>query len=132
MYEKYLPYFVDQTDPFELASKTTPRGWRSAIGVMMGAFAIDIADEQRAAWGALNRARRDAAFPRARLEEMERLFYAWPTTVVDGKELAFTPETVKAVMAHWKKPGTMPGAKVAYTTFFRENYARVAELGSTK
>lgn len=132
MYEKYLSFFVDQTNPFELASKTTPKGWRSAIGVMMGAFAIDIAEEQRAAWGALNRARGDAAFPRERLAEMERLFYAWPTTVVDGKELAFTPETVKAVMAHWKKPGTMPGEKVKYTTFFRENYARVVELGSMK
>jgi hypothetical protein len=36
MYERYMPYFVDQSDPFKLASEVGPKGWRSAIGVMMG------------------------------------------------------------------------------------------------
>jgi ABC-type glycerol-3-phosphate transport system substrate-binding protein len=129
MYEKYLPHFVDKADPFKLASETTPKGWRSSIGVMMGAFAIDIADEQRTAWAALNRARTDPGFPQERLAEMEGLFYAWPETVMpDGSRVPFTAETCKAVMAAWKQPGVMPGARIAYTEFFRRNYARIREL----
>jgi hypothetical protein len=93
-----------------------------AIGdrVMMGAFAIDSADEQRAAWKTLNRARKDGAVPAETLAEMERLFYAWPeTTMPDGTVLAFTAENCKAIMAAWKKPGMMPGSRIAYTRFFR-------------
>lgn len=131
MYEKYLPYFVDKADPFKLASETTPKGWRSSIGVMMGAFAIDIADEQRTAWAALNRARTDPSFPKERLAEMEGLFYAWPETAMpDGSRAPFTAETCKAVMAAWKQPGVMPGARIAYTEFFRRNYGRIRDLAA--
>ncbi len=130
MYEKYMPYFVDQSDPFKLASDVAPKGWRSSIGVMMGAFAIDIADDQRAAWAALNRARADSAFAKDKVAEMERLFYAWPQTSIDGRPVEFTPDTCKAIIAHWKKPGVMPAARIAYTEFFRANYRRIVELGS--
>jgi iron(III) transport system substrate-binding protein len=128
MYEKYLPYFIDRVDPFELVADVAPRGWRAAIGLMMGAFAIDIADEQRAAWAALNRARADTAFPRERLVEMERLFYAWPVTAVKGQELEFTPENFKAVREAWRDPREQGRLKVEYTRFFRGNYRRIVEL----
>jgi len=129
MYEKYGGYMVDPVNAFEIASDTTPKGWRSSIGVMMGAFSIDVADEQRAAWAALNRARGEAGFPVERLAEMERLFYSWPETAMpDGTRVAFTPETCKAVMAVWKQPGVMPAARIAYTEYFRESYARIVEL----
>ncbi len=128
MYEKYMAYFVDQSDPFKLASDVAPKGWRSSIGVMMGAFAIDTADDQRAAWAVLNRARTDAAFPKDKLDQMERLFYAWPPTMIDGKVVDFTPETCKAIMAYWKKPGVMSDAKIGYTNFFRGNYRQLIAL----
>jgi ABC-type Fe3+ transport system substrate-binding protein len=133
MYERYMPYFVDQSDPFKLASEVGSKGWRSAIGVMMGAFSIDIADEQRSAWRALNLARLDPAFSKETLSEMERLFYAWPETrMPDGTSLSFTPENCKAIIAAWKKPGMMPEAKVAYTRFFSGHYARVLELAGER
>jgi hypothetical protein len=128
MYEKYMLSLIDQVNPFEIASTVKPAGWRSAIGLMMGAFAIDIAHEQREAWGALCRSRSDTAFPQEARVEMERLYYAWPTTLVDGKELAFTAETFRAVTASWKAPGAVQRAEVAYTAFFRENYRRIVEI----
>lgn len=131
MYQKYSAHMVDPVNAFEIASPTTPRGWRSAIGVMMGAFSIDIADEQRAAWAALNRARNDPGFDTERLAEMERLFYAWPETrMPDGTTLPFTPGTCRAIMASWKQPGVMPAARIGYTEFFRECYRRILELAA--
>lgn len=130
MYEKYMQYFVDKSDPFKIASDVSPKGWRGAIGVMMGAFAIDIADSQRPAWRVLNRARQDPAFPTAKLTEMETLFYAWPETVMpDGQRLAFSEANCKAILAAWKAPGVMPETRIEYTKFFQRNYDRVCELG---
>lgn len=132
MYERYFDQLVDKVQPFELATDVQSRGWRTAIGVMMGAFAIDNAHEQREAWGALIAARRDSAFPRATLEEMERLFYAWPTTrVADGTALEFSAENFKAVRDSWRAPGAADLAAIEYTAFFRSNYRRIVELGKT-
>jgi len=131
MYDKYLSFMTDKVNPFELATKSKPAGWRDAIGLMIGAFSCDIAEEQRAAWGALNRARVDGAFSRDTLAEMESLFYAFPTTRTPDGELAFTPETFKSVKAHWdlaKKNGTMADIQVAYAAFFRDNYLHITDL----
>ena len=129
VYQEYGAWFVDKADLFKLASEATPKGWRSSIGVMMGAFAIDTADEQRAAWAALNKARETPGFAPARFDEMERLFYAWPSTrLPDGRVLDFTPETCKAIVAAWKEPGMMPRTKIGYTEFFAGNYRRILEL----
>lgn len=131
MYQRYMAYFVDKSDPFKIASDVATKGWRGAIGVMMGAFAIDIADAQRGAWRALNQARRDPSFPPETLAEMERLFYAWPETVAPGgTRLAFTQENCKAILALWKQPGVMPGARIGYTEFFKGNYDRIRALGA--
>jgi iron(III) transport system substrate-binding protein len=130
MYEKYLPYFIDQVDPFTLASKTMPKGWRSGIGIMMGAFAIDTAREQRAAWTALNRAKADPVLGKDTAAEMERLFYAWPTTSgADGAELAFTPENFKVISGLWKDAERRDRLVIRYTAFFKSNYERIVRMG---
>jgi iron(III) transport system substrate-binding protein len=140
MYEKYKSVMIDQVDPFVLASTTTPKGWRSALGPMMGAFAIDTAAEQRAAWRALNRARERAKagqFSAQTLAEMERLFYSWPTTPVvqkDGnggavKELEFTAENFKAIRDEWRRPGVQARLEIRYTGYFREVYSQVGKMG---
>mgnify|MGYP000591138021 CR=1 FL=1 len=125
----YRRAMIDGADPFELASKVKPAGWRSGIGIMMGAFAIDIAREQRDAWRALWTARRDPRFPADVREEMETLFYAFPeTTLADGRVLAFTPETFKDVRGVWRDPAAQARCEIEYTAFHRRNYRRVVEL----
>ena len=135
MYDKYMSFMIDKVNPFELATKVKPAGWRDAIGIMMGAFSCDIADEQRAAWAALIRARMDPSFPSDRLAEMESLFYSFPATrAQDGAELEFTPQSFKAIKERWdqaKKAGTLADILIGYTSFFRGNYRRILELSRT-
>jgi iron(III) transport system substrate-binding protein len=135
MYEKYLDQFIDKANPFEIASKTKPAGWRGALGMMMGAFAIDNAHLQRRAWAALCRRRTDPTFPKATLSEMERLFYAFPETTLPAEQgeapvtLAFTPENYKAISAAWKSSAAYQSrCEIAYTRFFRANYQRIMVL----
>jgi iron(III) transport system substrate-binding protein len=132
MYEKYMDRFVDKVNPFELASDVGPKGWRPAIGLMMGAFAIDTAEEQREAWRALNQARGLQGFPSDALAEMERAFYAWPATPGGGKDLEFTPENFKAIRDAWRDPQAQARQRIAYTRFFDEHYRRVIELGRAR
>ncbi len=136
LYEKYTSYMIDKVNPFDLATRSKPAGWRDAIGVMMGAFACDLAEEERAAWSALLRARRSDSVPPERLAEMESLFYAFPTTrLADGRDLGFTPDNFKSIKGAWddaKKAGTMPEIQIAYTGFFRKNYARIVDLERSK
>ncbi len=123
-----LPALLRQGRPLRDRLADPARGLRSAIGVMMGAFAIDVAHDQRAAWAALNAARADASFPPDALKEMERLFYAWPTTLVGDKELEFTPENFRAIRDSWRGPGAQTRAEVRYAAFFRASYRRVVEI----
>jgi iron(III) transport system substrate-binding protein len=128
MYERYMPSFVDQVNPFEIAADTPPRGWRPALGIMMGAFAIDTAREQRAAWRALDQARSDPGLDPDRLAAMEAAFYAWPQTSVHGQSLPFTPENFAAIEAAWRNPEQLARLKIEYTRFFSTSYRRVLEL----
>ncbi len=128
MFERYMANFIDKVDPFAIASKKPVKGWRPALGVMMGAFSIDIADEQRAAWAALNAARSATGFPPARLAEMEQLFYAWPATRDGEKEIAFSPDNLKSIRDIWKNPDAAARCKIEYTQFFRNNYLRIVDL----
>ena len=57
IYERFTPWLTDKANPFEFASATPIKGWRDAIGPLMGAFAIDTSRELRQAWNALNRDR---------------------------------------------------------------------------
>jgi ABC-type Fe3+ transport system substrate-binding protein len=131
MYEKYLSSFIDKANPFEIASKTKPAGWRVGIGIMMGAFAIDNAHAQREAWKALCAARADKAFPPDALRLMEYLFYRFPVTKTpEGTDLEFNPENFKAIAAAWKTSGAYQSrCEIAYTRFFRENYERIIAIG---
>lgn len=129
MYEKYLPYLIDQVDPFELASKTSNPGWRTGVQMMMGAFAIDAGDEMKAAWAALNRARAAPDFPAETLAEMERLFYAFPDQAMpDGTVLPFDEKNYRAVRGTWSDLTATRQAEIAYVRFFREQFARIVDL----
>ena len=133
MYEKYFASFIDKANPFEIATKTKPAGWRGGLGIMMGAFAIDNRLSNRAAWQALLAARADKSFPPATLAEMESLFYAFPTTTdpKDGKVLDFTPQNFKAIAAIWKSSATYQSrCEIAYTQFFKTNYERIVALST--
>jgi ABC-type Fe3+ transport system substrate-binding protein len=132
MFEKYMPHFIDKVDPYAIASKMPVKGWRPALGVMMGAFSIDVAHEQRDAWRELNAARATPSFPAEILVEMERLFYAWPvTTSLDGKPLEFTPQNLRAIRDVWRNPDLAARCKIDYTRFFQSNYHSVVKLART-
>lgn len=157
MYTRYISHFVDQVNPFEIAAPLPDRRWRTPMVLMMGAFAVDTADDLRNAWEALHAARAggDGA---AHLAEMESLFYAFPRGA-DVKRLAvalfpgfefppdslldFTPEVTDAgeggpnqkkadncvrIAATWKQQDVKARLKIIYTEFFRENYRKVSAL----
>lgn len=131
----YYEHFIDQVRPFDRAPKAKPVGWRDAIAIMMPAFSVDVLDEQHAAWAALNRARRDDAFPRPALARMESLFYGFPTTTLaDGRTLEFTPKDFPALAAAWrdaKKNGRLKqDFTLAYTRYFRDAYREVTHLAA--
>jgi len=100
--------------------------------VMMGAFSIDVADEQRAAWLELNRLRTTAGIPSDKLAEVERLFYAWPPTRdAKGVDIEFAPDNVKAIRDVWKDTDAAARCKVENTQSFRRNYLRIVELAES-
>ncbi len=129
MYTDHFDRFVDRVNPYDLAGDESPAGWRSSIGPMMGAFGIDTGTELKQAWGALNRARSDGAFPPEVLAEMEAAFYAMPTHAMpDGEMLAFTEANYRAIRNSWRDPEWGTRSRIAYTVFFREQYERVVRL----
>lgn len=136
MYERYVDHFADQTNPFDLASDTTVKGWRTGLIIMMGAFGVDAGDELRAAWLALNRARANPSFPPDRLAEMERLFYSFPEHQVVEKDssitrLPFSAENYKRISDdtnRWRDPVKGTRARIAATQFFRDTFQRVVDL----
>ncbi|MDX2147701.1 MAG: extracellular solute-binding protein [Planctomycetota bacterium] len=129
MYDPSGPFYaalIDQINPYTLASNTKTAGWRSAIGLMMGAFSIDTADEQRAAWRALIRAERQANLPQERLQQLRAEFFSFPPhTLSDGSTLDFTQANFKAIRDDWRKPGVQARARVEYTEYFRQTYERI-------
>ncbi len=139
MYEKYTGHFVDKANPFEIAANLKGRGWRDSIAIMMGAFGIDTADELKEAWAALTRARANPAFPKGTLAEMERAFYAMPMHEVTPKDgppptpmlLEFSEANFKAISddtKRWRDPAKTDRARIAYTRFFLDQYAKVVDL----
>jgi iron(III) transport system substrate-binding protein len=142
MYEPGMArHMIDQVDPFAIASKVSAVGWRDAILPMMGAFAIDVSDEARGAWGALCRARAEEGFSKETLAEMERLFYSWPTSVLPdagdasrenaaGETVQFGPLTARRVREHWRNRTFQAASVIGYTSYFRETYRKVIELES--
>lgn len=144
MYERYLPYFVDQANPFDLASDTRNPGWRTGVQVMMGAFAIDIHRDQRAAWSAMQSAIANGAPPEA-VAEMDALFYGFPDTEGVGRLwdelfggdgidlppdalLPFTEEHYGAVRNTWREPAVARRLEIIYSKLFKDQYARVVAI----
>ncbi|MFM9994964.1 MAG: ABC transporter substrate-binding protein [Phycisphaerales bacterium] len=131
MYETHFDRFIDKVNPFELVGTHPSRGWRSGLLMMMGAFAVDSGDEQRAAWNAMNRAMRMPTHPdEERVQAMVTLFYSWPeVTMPDGTRLAFNEANLKAISDAWRKDkGFAARSRIEITAFFRRQYARVVEI----
>ena len=84
MYERYMDYFIDRVDPFEIVSDVENPGWRTGVQVMMGAFGVDLADECREAYAAIEDARRSDDFTARQVAELEDLFYAFPQTRIEA------------------------------------------------
>lgn len=128
MYEKHAERMVDRVNPYEIASKAQNKGWRSSIGLMMGAFAIDVHDEQIEAWRAIQQARANGTKP-ATIARLEEMFFAWPEhNMKDGTRLPFNEANYQAIRADWReaeRDGRMTAIRLAYTAFFRERYARI-------
>lgn len=128
MYEQYLERFVDQVNPYGAATNAPSRGWRSMLGPMFGAFAIDVHGDMKTAWDAMN-ATREAGESET-LAEMEWLFYAMPTHVTpEGEELEFNEANYRAIREDWRDDEMAPEYRIRYTRFFRENYERIVDMG---
>lgn len=135
MYEKYLDVMVDRVVPFEIASSVRNKGWRSAIGPMMGSFGVENHGAIREAWRALHEARaaaeRDPALA-GLVQEMESAFYAMPVHVMrDGSELVFNEanyESIKDDAGRWSGSVHAEQTLIRYNRFFRERYAAVVEM----
>lgn len=103
MFERYFEHFIDQVNPFEIVSDVENPGWRTGVQVMMGAFGVDLADECRAAYAALDRARRSGDFTPAEIAELEARFYAFPETRIESlsalADAADASERARALIA---------------------------------
>ncbi len=148
MYQpEYRGHFTDDADPFAAASRVASKRWRSAIALMFGAFAIDVAPEQRAAWAAVARAseaaRARGSEAEAKAKELERLFFAWPSPeqvgatyrVLFGEEAPAAAlrviepgennATFKELDKVWKDKREGARLRVVYTEVFKQNYREI-------
>mgnify|MGYP006422500611 CR=1 FL=1 len=126
MYERYFPSFVDRVNPFEIVSDVENPGWRTGVQVMMGTFGIDIADECRAAYRALHRARASDAFSAGEIAELEDLYFAFPETEIDGEMVPFTEETYRTVRNAWRS--RQAELEIRYTRFYQRNYREIVRI----
>lgn len=149
-YAPYGEYLIDKVDPFTAASDTPPAGWRSSIGMMMGAFAVDNHERIRHAWLALRDAREAGVDP-ATVAKAEAVFFAFPSPEqierhwlqLFGKahpdnpraialpadaKLAFTPENYRAIRNTWRNPAVQSRLSIVYAQVFAENYEHVIHM----
>lgn len=146
-YARFSDHLIDKVDPFQAAADTPPAGWRSAIGLMMGAFAVDNHQNIRDAWLALRDAA-DAGLPPEAIAEAEAAFFAFPTpeqiqrhwTELFGPQAAatialpadallpFTPENYRAIRGVWRDPAVQSRLEIVYTRAFAENYQRAEDI----
>ncbi len=132
-YQRWMVRMVDRVDPFETVANTASRGWRPAVAPMMAVCSIDIHDELKSAWAAMNSARRRGAGPSV-LEEMDRLMFAMPDhRMLDGTVLPFTEANFPAILRDWReaeKDGRINQIRIAYSTACRANYRGIVELSA--
>ena len=140
---RYESAFVDNVDPFAIASDTTSRGWRGAIPMMMGAFGIDTHEECRRAWLEVSSAY-VAQNPSPATREATMLFFAFPTgeqvedtwirlfgndPIPEDVCRDFTPETYASIYKVWREDANVRSRlAIVYAEVFKENYAKVLEL----
>lgn len=137
--DRYRAYFVDDVDPFAIASKVKSRGWRSSLSMMMGAFGIDTDEECRRAWRALHR----PGAPAELKQQAEAIFFAFPS----GEQVRetwtrlfpddappedacqdFTPATYSQVRNTWRDAEVRSRLEIVYAEVFTENYHRVVQM----
>ncbi|MCB9839213.1 MAG: extracellular solute-binding protein [Phycisphaeraceae bacterium] len=124
-YAKYRDRFIDDINPFEIASEAPSRGWRSMIGPIMGAAIIDVHEEQRRAWKAMTRARESGASPGV-VAGLEELFFAMPTHVkADGEAVPFDEAHYGEIRQEWRDRDRAAELSIDYANQFRRNYREV-------
>jgi ABC-type Fe3+ transport system substrate-binding protein/heme-degrading monooxygenase HmoA len=125
VYETLGGRFIDDINPYEIASDATPRGWRSMIGPMMGAFGIDVHHECSHAWRLIDKARNTGADPSA-IAELEDLFFAMPTHVTeDGRALVFSEANYSEIRNEWRDRDRASELRIQYSGEMMRNYNEI-------
>lgn len=121
----FQPHFVDDLDPYAIASDVASMGWRDAIAPLLAAMAIDAHEELIHAWDSINEARRVGGHD---LAAMESLFYAMPTIETPDGSLVMSARNAEAILNKWKDGRARSLDMIAMTEFFRENYRQVRRI----
>jgi len=125
VYDSLGSYFIDKVNPYEIASDAPALGWRSMIGPMMGAFAIDIHHDLVEAWKALDAARQAGA-TESEMRELESLFYSMPVhTTPEGESLPFTAANYAVIREEWRDRDRATDLRIDYTQQMRKIYREV-------
>jgi len=128
MYERYFDRFIDQANPFEIASTAEPQGWRGMISPLFSTFAIDIHDAMHEAWRAMHDSI-DAGATVERIKAMREAFYALPDhPMPDGRTLPFTKVNYSAIRNDWRDDRRAAELRIIYMRFFESQYAEVVRL----
>ena len=120
IYRKYPDRLVDPVDPYEIA-RPVPVGandFYSTIALLLHAMAMDIHDELRAAWAAIN-ATRDPALRDRMIAEFDRMPAVDPAALwadfnaLDAKAQAYVRRKIPASVDHLESIATQPGDAAA-------------------
>lgn len=118
--------FVDKVNPFEIATDAKPGAWRSLIGPIFGACAIDIHEEQVRAWEVIGRLRDSG--DESLVFELERRFFAFPEhPLPDGERIPFSEANAALIARDWRAPRRAPELRIHYSEWFRRNYRSITE-----
>jgi hypothetical protein len=116
MYDAYLERMTDAVNPF-LIAEPVPEGtpsYFSVVPVLLHAMCMDVHDDLRAAWGAIN-------------ETSDLTQRAAMLAMFDA--LPFTQQQLLNAPDRWKRqPGAKDADRLTWTRFFREKYRQVAAM----
>lgn len=129
MYVRYLSYFRDQVNPFDLA--TTFDSWnsdmRGFIAPLFSAMAIDNHEYLQAAWTVIQHTDKQAP----EYAQMMSLLHALPiVTLADGTMIDLsTADGLAAMKSRWKAEAmSRDRDRIAWTVFFRRNYQTITRM----
>jgi hypothetical protein len=115
MYAKFMAAMVDPVNPYEIAEalpEQTP-SWFGPMPTIMQAMAIDVHDDLKAAWRAIQEAEDGSMLQSKMLER----FDAMP----------FTAAELRKIATAWEgNPRRQNRDRMAWTSFFLENYRAIA------